>query len=96
MGVLAYAKRFFFVFVFCFFLKAPKHTHTPQTPTRTALAHSTRTKSTCFIEGALQLRGTDYLARREKNDRIVAGFCYMSSVFSPYLYLISRYVSAYD
>jgi len=23
-----------------------KHTHTPQTPTRTALAHSTRTKST--------------------------------------------------
>jgi len=26
------------------FFKAPKHTHTPQTPTRTALAHSTRTK----------------------------------------------------
>jgi len=26
--------------------KAPKRTHTPQTPTRTALAHSTRTKST--------------------------------------------------
>jgi len=31
---------------FFFFFKAPKHTHPPQTPTRTALAHSTRTKST--------------------------------------------------
>jgi len=33
------------------FFKAPKHTHTPQTPTRTALAHSTRTKSTDPVYG---------------------------------------------
>jgi len=38
-----------------FFLssKSPEHTHTPQTPTRTELAHSTRTKRTdpvfCFV-----------------------------------------------
>ena len=33
-------------------LKAPKHTLPPQTPTRTALAHSTRTKSTDPVYGS--------------------------------------------
>ena len=33
-----------------FFLKAPKHTLPPQTPTRTALANSTRTKSCKLLE----------------------------------------------
>jgi len=31
----------FYLFIYLlFFFKAPKHAHTPQTPTRTALAHS--------------------------------------------------------
>ena len=41
-----------------FFFEAPKHTHTPQTPTRTALAHSTRTKSTDPVYGSVSLSAT--------------------------------------
>jgi len=44
----------FFLFFF-FDLKAPKHTLPPQTPTRTALAHSTRTKSTDPVYGSVSL-----------------------------------------
>jgi len=54
------AKQLFHVkFFFLFFLfKAPKHTHPPQTPTRTALAHSTRTKSTDLVYGSVSLSAT--------------------------------------
>ena len=48
----------FFSFLFSFFLKAPKHTLPPQTPTRTALAHSTRTKSTDPVYGSVSLSAT--------------------------------------
>jgi len=40
------------------YFKAPKHTHTPQTPTRTALAHSTRTKSTDPVYGSVSVSAT--------------------------------------
>ena len=48
---------FFFLFFFIFFLfsKSPEHTHTPQTPTRTELAHSTRTKRTDPVYGLVSL-----------------------------------------
>jgi len=38
----------------CHLQEFPEHTHTPQTPTRTELAHSTRTKRTdpCMYGGA--------------------------------------------
>ena len=48
-------------FIYLFFplnLKAPKHTLPPQTPTRTALAHSTRTKSTDPVYGSVSLSAT--------------------------------------
>jgi len=38
--------------------KSPEHTHTPQTPTRTELAHSTRTKRTDPVYGSVSLSAT--------------------------------------
>jgi len=48
----------FIIIIFFFYLKAPKHTLPLQTPTRTALAHSTRTKSTDPVYGPVSLSAT--------------------------------------
>ena len=55
----------FFYFLF-FSLKAPKHTLPPQTPTRTALAQSTRTKSTEPVYGSVSLSATGDLCGAER------------------------------